>query len=153
MDASVLDIGCGVGHLVEYLATLDFRGKYLGIDALPEMVASARVCYPTWQFQDGNILDSDKDLNADYVLGSGLFTFSDSKLMEKTIRAMFDTCKKAVVFNSLSSWAEKKEPGEFYADPLATVQFCRTLTPWVTLRHDYLPHDFTIYMYQEPSYR
>ena len=36
--------------------------------------------------------------------------------------------------------------GEFYTDPLQTLAFCRTLTPWVTLRHDYHSRDFTIYM-------
>lgn len=152
LDASILDIGCGVGHLVEHLSTIGFQGKYLGIDALPEMVASARVCYPAWQFQEGNILDLNTSWNADYVISSGLFTFGDSKLMQKTIQAMFDICNKAVAFNSLSYWAKKKEPGEFYADPLGTVQFCRTLTPWVVLRHDYLPHDFSIYMYRESHY-
>jgi RimJ/RimL family protein N-acetyltransferase/SAM-dependent methyltransferase len=152
-NATILDVGCGVGHLVEHLTTLNFQGKYLGIDILPEMVSCARESYPSYLFQEGSILDSDNDWKSDYVLGSGLFTFGDRELMEKTIQAMFEICNKAVAFNSLSNWAEKKESGEFYADPLATVQFCRTLTPWVVLRHDYMLHDFTIYVYRETCYK
>lgn len=150
LDASILDVGCGVGHLVDYLTSLGFQGNYFGIDVLPEMVAAARVRYPTWQFQENNILEADSSRNFDYVLGSGLFTFGDSEIMKETIRAMFATCSKGVAFNSLSIWAEKKENGELYADPLTTFQFCRTLTPWVILRHDYMPHDFTVYLYRKP---
>ncbi|MHC5737307.1 class I SAM-dependent methyltransferase [Nostoc sp.] len=152
-NATILDVGCGIGHLVEHLSALNFQGKYLGIDIIPEMVGCARECYPTYLFQEGSILESDNNWIADYVLGSGLFNFGDRELMEKTIQTMFESCSKAVAFNSLSNWAEKKESGEFYADPLATVQFCRTLTPWVVLRHDYILHDFTIYMYREPCYK
>ncbi|MDZ8221582.1 class I SAM-dependent methyltransferase [Nostoc sp. ChiVER01] len=153
LNTSLLDIGCGVGHLVEYLEEINFRGQYLGIDVLAEMIASASISYPKFQFRVGNILEHDNNWNADYVLGSGLFTFANNELMQKSIKAMFDICNKAVVFNSLSSWAENKEPGEFYADPLTTLKFCRTFTPRVTLRHDYLPHDFTIYMYRESDYK
>lgn len=152
-DATILDVGCGVGHLVEHLSLLNFQGKYLGIDILPEMIDCAREAYPTYLFQAGSILESGNNWTADYVLASGLFTFGDRELMEKTIQAMFESCSKAVAFNSLSSWAQNKESGEFYADPLATVQFCRTLTPWVVLHHDYMPHDFTIYVYREPCYK
>jgi hypothetical protein len=42
-----------------------------------------------------------------------------------------------------------QEPGEFYADPVEIVRFCRSLTPWVVLRHDYLAHDFTVYLYRD----
>ena len=150
LDASVLDIGCGIGHLVDYLAKTGYQGDYVGIDILQEMIFAARTHHPVWQFQKGNILDSDIRLSAEYVLGSGLFTFSNQAQMEQMIKAMFDKCQKAVAFNSLSNWADKKEPGEFYADPLRTVQFCRQLTPSVVLRHDYMPHDFTIYMYKKP---
>lgn len=149
LDASLLDMGCGLGHLVKHLTARGFRGKYLGIDVLPEMLACAREHYPHWQFQEGDILDPEKSWTADYVVGSGLFTFGDNELMQSTVQAMFQTCTKAVAFNSLSAWADHKETGEFYADPLGTLEFCRTLTPWVILRHDYLPHDFTIYMYRD----
>ena len=33
--------------------------------------------------------------------------------------------------------------------PLHVLAFCRTLTSRVTLRHDYLEHDFTVYLYRD----
>lgn len=147
-NVSILDVGCGVGHLVDELVTRRFAGRYLGIDALAEMVACARERHPGSTFDEGDILAGDARWTADYVLGTGLFTFSDFELMQTTVRAMFAACTRAVAFNALSAWAGRKESDEFQADPLAMVEFCRTLTPWVTLRHDYLPQDFTIYMYR-----
>ena len=149
LRASILDVGCGVGHLVEHLTAHGFQGRYLGIDVLPEMVTNARKRSSDWRFEEGDILEAGASWTADYVVGSGLFTFSDLDLMKKTVAAMFAACTKGVAFNALSAWADRKEPGEFQADPFATVEFCRTLTPWVTLRHDYMPQDFTIYLYRD----
>jgi len=61
---------------------------------------------------------------------------------------MYALATTAVAFNSLSAWAPDQEAGEFYADPLQVVDLCRRLTPWVVLRHDYHPRDFTVYMYK-----
>lgn len=148
-DASILDVGCGIGHMVEHLVEIGFSGDYVGIDVLPEMIACARKRYPEWKFEEANILDMRMTWNTEYVVSSGIFTLSSRSLMKRIVKAMFGVCRKAVAFNSLSTWAGCKEPGEFYADPLDTLEFCRTLTPWVVLRHDYIPHDFTIVMYKE----
>lgn len=43
---SVLDIGCGYGHLIGYLRnTRGFKGNYTGIDIISEFISSARACY------------------------------------------------------------------------------------------------------------
>src|ERR687884_217428 len=41
-DARVLDVGCGTGRMAEALLELVPRGRVLGIDASPDMVALAR---------------------------------------------------------------------------------------------------------------
>ena len=87
----------------------------------------------------------------DVVVANGIFYLLDEQpapMMQHMIERMFSLAKKAVAFNSLSAWARDQEGGEFYADPLQTVEFCRRLTPWVVLRHDYHPRDFTVYLYK-----
>ena len=69
--------------------------------------------------------------------------------MQRLIAKMFSLCSDAAVFNSLSAWAPDRESGEFYADPAATLDYCRTLTPWVALRHDYHPRDFTVFLFKK----
>ena len=146
--ASILDVGCGTGHLAGYLAARRHAGRYTGIDALPEMVAQARAAHRGRHFLTGDMGGIHARRKADYVLASGIFTFCDLALMRRTITAMFDSCTRATAFNMLSSWSKRRQRGELHADPLATLRFCRELSPKVVLRHDYLPHDFTVYIYR-----
>lgn len=49
LDASVLDLGCGSGHVLDVLAEKGFRGGYTGVDLSPEMLGrfsreATRVC-------------------------------------------------------------------------------------------------------------
>ena len=148
--ASLLDVGCGIGHLIDFLIPRGFQGEYLGIDLLPEMVAKAAKRHPACRFAAADLFGGDEALRADYVVGSGLFTFADQEFMESMIARMFTSCHKAVAVNTLSQWSTQHEAGEFHADPIATLAFCRTLTPWVVMRHDYHPGDFTVYLYREP---
>lgn len=147
--ADILDVGCGVGHLVNHLKKSEFKGSYLGTDLLSDAVRAAEKTYPDWKFKACDVLTDSSDIVADYILGSGLFTFATWEQMKRFIASMFRISRKAVAFNSLSSWTNKQQSGELYADPAEVLSFCRTLTPWVTLRHDYMAHDFTIYMYRE----
>lgn len=144
---SILDVGCGLGHFARYLQENNVQCNYLGVDHLPEMVSRARKNHPNLLFQTGDIDSLPESKKFDYAFASGIFTFSTFELMQETIRKIFLQTRYAFAFNSLSGWAQEKEAGEFYADPLSTLHFCRSLTPWVVLRHDYMPHDFTIYMY------
>lgn len=147
-NASVLDVGCGVGHLVDYLLENNFKGSYIGVDMVEEMVHQAAARHREKNFVMIDSLDKLTVTDVDLVIASGLFTFANEQIMQQTILKLFKISKKCLAFNSLSSWVENPEANEFYADPVSTLEFCRSLTPKVVLRHDYLPHDFSIYLYR-----
>ena len=69
--------------------------------------------------------------------------------MFSIIEKMFELSTGVIAFNSLSSWAKDPQAKEFYADPATVLHFCRELTPWVVLRHEYHPRDFTVFMYKQ----
>lgn len=155
---NLLDVGCGLGDFFGWLQQSQINVEYNGIDITPQMVELAQERFPNASFQLSHLLSSEESKNShyDFVFASGIFTYrqvAPFKFLEATVSKMFSLCSKGTAFNSLSAWANQKEPGEFYADPLKVVAFCRTLTPWVVLRHDYMPHDFTIYMYKEQQKR
>ncbi len=145
---SVLDVGCGMGHLTDVLDASGHTGPYLGVDALPAMIDAARARRPDRRFErmTGG---ADPLPQADVVVGSGLFTFADRAAVEATIAAMFAAANVLAAVNALSLWGGDPEPGEFAVDPAALLAFGRSLTPWVALRHDYLPHDVTLILYRE----
>lgn len=149
-DKSILDVGCSVGHFAGWLQERGYEGEYLGVDLLPEMVDRARNAHPGFRFERADLLDPKTSYVADYVMSSGIFHLGDQEFMQRMITAMFKSCRKGVAINSLSSWDDfNSQAGFFCADPLKTLEFCRTLTPQLLMRHDYLPHDFTIFLFRD----
>ena len=150
-NCSLLDVGCGFADFATFLQG-HFAGlRYSGIDLCSGMVSEAQRNHPDLDFRIANISDAAFDRTYDVVAANGIFYLLGEQawpMMRQMIERMYALAKSAVAFNSLSSWATNQERGEFYADPLQTVDFCRRLTPWVVLRHDYHPRDFTIYLYK-----
>jgi len=148
----VLDVGCGFADWADYLTNRYGEVEYTGVDLSPKMVAGAQARRPDLDIRLGNILTLDTAETFDVVTANGIFYLLGDDawaLMQRIVGRMFDLCTAAVAFSTLSSLAEHQVPDEFYAEPVATLEFCRTLTPWVVLRHDYHPRDFAVYMYRE----
>jgi ubiquinone/menaquinone biosynthesis C-methylase UbiE len=148
---TVLDVGCGLADYYSWL-TLNFGTVgYQGIDITPSMVEACKKKYPRIDFSIGTVFNVPVEPSSiDYVVASGIFYLRKENpqyYLEKTIAKMFSIAKKGIAFNSLSTWTQKQELSEFYADPLLVVKFCQSLSNKVVLRHDYHPGDFTIYLY------
>ena len=140
--ASILDVGCGVGHLTERLMP---NHAYRGIDILPEMIAAAQLKYPCFHFEVGDI-DKPKDIwRSDYVLASGLFQFATYNPLLDNVTIMFNLCRKGMACNFLRSGTQN----EYVVRPEDVWRTYQHLTPWITIRADYLPNDFTLYLYKE----
>ncbi|MGH8596278.1 MAG: methyltransferase [Gammaproteobacteria bacterium] len=146
----ILDVGCGFADYATYLAGRFRDVTYAGIDLSDAMVAAARRLHPTLSIRNVNILEEDPG-TFDVVTANGIFYLLGSEapaLMRELIARMFACARAAVAFNSLSTWAPDRGPGEFHADPAEVLNYCCTITPWVALRHDYHARDFTIYLYR-----
>jgi SAM-dependent methyltransferase len=152
--ARVLDVGCGLGDFYEWLREQGCECDYHGIDITPAMIATARERFPGARFDVGTFTGDMERVAGeyDYIVASGIFyrrQISAVDFMHQMIGAMYGHCTRGIAFNSLSLWTPDQDAGEYYADPLATLDFCRTLTPWIVLRHDYHQRDFTMYLYRE----
>jgi predicted TPR repeat methyltransferase len=148
---TLLDVGCGFADYADYLHARFPSLRYTGIDLSAKMVAEARRLRPHLDLRHGNVLSEPAEEQFDVVTANGVFYLLGDRaeaVMREIVERMYLRARRAVAFNSLSRWAPDPEAGEFYADPLATLAFCRALCPWVVLRHDYHSRDFTIYMYR-----
>lgn len=152
-NCSLLDVGCGFADFATFLDA-GFSGiQYSGIDLCPDMVREARRSHPDLDLRVGNFAEEKFSRRFDVVTANGIFYLLGGEawpMMRHMVAQMFSLATTAMAFNSLSSWAHDREADEFYADPLKVVEFCRTLTPWVVMRHDYNPRDFTMYLYKAP---
>ncbi len=148
---SILDVGCGLGHLYTYIRDNKLAFDYHGIDAIEAMVSEARKRHPENEaaFEVSQLTEKQTE-KYDIVVASGIFYVGcDEKRMFNEIKTMFELANHGIAFNSLSSWASKKEEGEFYADPVKVLDYCHTLSPRCIIRHDYMTHDFTVQLFTE----
>jgi len=154
-NASVLDIGCGAAGFLDWLTQRGYTGRYTGIDLQGKMIELARAQhprskYPNAMFECNDFLNVARKCRAQYVFASGIFPLADMSLLKRTVTEMFYVAERGVAFNCLSSLAPRKHPKKFmFADPFEVESFCKTLTANVKMRHDYLPQDFTVYIYNK----
>jgi SAM-dependent methyltransferase len=150
---SLLDMGCGYGALLAYLAERGITCDYTGCDLSEAMVEAARTAFgegPNHRFLSvGAALPE-----VDYVLASGIFNVKldtpagdwRSYLLE-TLEHMASLARRGFAFNALStdSDPERRRPDLYYADPLELFHHCKTrLSRRVALLHDYPLWEFTI---------
>jgi SAM-dependent methyltransferase len=154
---SILDVRCGLGDLLAYMDGLGIRLKYTGYDITPAMIREAKRRFPGVHLEVGDLMTgTEPGESFDYVLAGGIFYLRQEEplvYLDGMVRRMFAFCSRGVAFNTLSGRAPKRNEGEFYPDPCQVLEICSKITPWVVLRHDYLPNDFTIYLYKNPDDR
>ena len=146
-DRSILDVGCGFGDFKRHLISKYKRIDYTGIDLSDNMIDQAKQLDPNIRVRRENIMEMQRGETYDYVIANGIFYLLDENQenrMKEIVKKMYEHSNLGVIFNSLSTWAEKKEKDEFYADPTKTVDWCSKITNKVQLRHDYMRHDFTV---------
>lgn len=151
---SVLDVGCGIGGLYQYLSGVYSDVTYTGVDINQGMLNMAASRYPGLNFICADILTEDSFLeNArfDYVFLSGALNLSNEsqeRLINDTMAKMFLIANKAIALNFLSVFADFYKPGEYYSDPEKILGAALNISGKVVLRHDYMPHDFSVYIYR-----
>lgn len=149
-DKSILDVGCGFGDLYFFLAQKFKNFSYLGIDIIPEMIGQAKIKYPKAKFKVSD-LDGIRSGRFDYVLASGILSLkilNYRKRYFREIEKMFSACRAGVAFNMLN-YEGHPDNETFIAWKKEEVRdFCRILTSKVKLIDDYLPQDFTVYLYR-----
>jgi len=148
---SILDIGCGFADYYDYLKEKYKDIEYHGVDISGKMIEEAKKLHPELNLELKNVFETPPEKEYDIVTANGIFYLmgeNSKSLMYDFIQKMYNMSKDLVIFNSLSTWADDQVDGEFYASPSDTLEFCKSITLWVTLRHDYHPRDFTIYIYK-----
>lgn len=148
-NTRVLDVGCGLGDLYDYLCSQETWVTYTGYDLVPDMVERARKRFPEARFAVRDVLQGLGDEPFDYILSSGAFNIDfggNLPAIHRLLREMFDACTRGVAINFLSITDTQRDPIFFHYHPQEMQAYCQTFCPSVRLREDYLPNDFTLYL-------
>jgi ubiquinone/menaquinone biosynthesis C-methylase UbiE len=155
--ARVLDVGCGLGDFVPWAESrfgADF--DYVGLDLSGDLVQAARARFgtPRRSFLEGTLHSALEIGRFDVVVMSGTLTFRTSD-NEGTMRAMlaqaFARCDGVVSANFLSCYVDYQLPKNHHFAPEQVFAYARTLTPYVTLYHDYPLHEFSVQLHRHPT--
>jgi SAM-dependent methyltransferase len=152
----VLDVGCGFGDLFGFLEERGIRAAYTGIDICAPMIRrSVERFGDRAQFAVADVLEYEPADEFDYVLASGLFGLDAEGTRERilpTLERMFGWCRTGLAVNFLSAACESQAEGRIYVDPATALEAALALAPAVRIDHTYLPNDFTLHLYREPSW-
>jgi hypothetical protein len=145
---AVLDLGCGRADFLDFLIA---RGttpkKYIGLEGVRELACVAE----QKRIPGSRILIADfvreprrMQVGADLIFCSGALNTIEPDDFHSTIKNAFDSARRALVFNFLSSdllagtnylrWHETRD----------VLKFCRSLSPTVDQHEGYIEGDCTI---------
>ncbi|MCX8030193.1 MAG: class I SAM-dependent methyltransferase [Thermodesulfovibrionales bacterium] len=154
--SKILDFGCGKGDFYEFLREKGIIVDYTGYDINEKLIRLAQEKYPDCKFQVFDIDKEELTEDFDYIFLCGVFNLKVQGLAE-TIKdvliKLFKHCKIALAYNGLSAHNPKKDFELYYSYPEDLFSFIvKNLTPYVSVRHDRIKYDFTIFVYKEPNF-
>ena len=138
---SILDLGCGLGHMVEHLEKIGLNVRYTGIDTSKKSIQQA------YQFREATYIHGtifDIQDRYDWGLASGVFNVEFPKLeMLETINELLSKTNKGVAFNLLSNTSNNSLTYENYIPE----EIVSHLKGDISIVENYgVENDFTIYI-------
>jgi SAM-dependent methyltransferase len=151
-EATICDVGCGFGDLLDYLDGTVTADRYTGLDIAPSLLERARANHPDASFLCIDLLESDYAVTSDYLVLSGALTYrvrDNMSVATRMMERMFALCRKGIALNFLTSAVNYQLDRNYHYDPDVLLSEAQKLTRWVKLRHDYPLWEFTLYLYKE----
>ena len=153
----VLDVGCGFGDFLAFLADRGYKPVYTGLDICEPMIERCIERFEAHEgrFLVGDVLDYPLDDAYDYVVASGLFGLDSEGARDRirpTLERLFSWARIGTAVNFLSTRSPNPAEQRIYVDPCKALEAALSLTPAVRLDHTYLPNDFTLYLYKTPAW-
>lgn len=150
---TLLDVGCGVGDLWQHLQRRNIICDYEGFDISPVMINRCRERFPNVVFGSGDFVAWGQGKSFDYSIAVGIHNIKLTcgwDIFVETTRKQFELSRIAAHVSILTdrysgfashiqAWSAEK-----------VLAMALEITPYVSLRHDYLPNDFSITLYRHP---
>ena len=160
-NVSVLDFGCGLSHLYDYIRQHGLSGiNYSGLDISPRFLELAKKKYPDVTYYANDVLEDDSSLPTfDYVILNGIFNsrvkMSGPEMfafVKGLIERLFAHARRGISFNVMSKQVEWERDDLFHLpmDELATF-LATTVSRHFVIRHDYGLYEYTTYVYRDPT--
>jgi SAM-dependent methyltransferase len=149
---SVLDVGCGFGDLYDYIRRSGITVDYTGIDLCPDLLEIARRRHPDARFIVADFEEAKVEGRFDWAFESGVFNYKvagHEDFVRNMIRKMFRSATRGIAIDFLNHRGGFLSAGLYHPDPADIYAVCSKLSRRVTLRCDYKPTEFCVYVYRD----
>lgn len=155
---SVYEVGCGLGHMYEFLRQRFPSAAYAGCDINPQMIELALRRIPNVRLETRDIVAAPPP-SSDYVVASGIFNLRMQTSVDRwwstvksVLKAMYGFAGKGIAANFLTDRVDWQRDIAYHQDPAAALVFAQSeLSRYVEVRHAYYPWEFTLMVYREPK--
>ena len=150
----ILDVGCGMGHLIDHLNEEGINADYTGLDLLPSMIDEASARHEDHTFIQGDLFQEkmfDKD-SFHVLYCSGLFnlnTGNNFDFLLEAVEKFVHLTTETVVFNLLHRDSPGREGKYYYFYPDQVIREVEKLSDnihSIQLVEHYLNNDFTLFL-------
>lgn len=156
---TLLDIGCGMGNLFQFLRSRKLNVAYTGVDILESMVEQAKLKNPGAEIYHADIFKNNifTGRTFDFIYASGIFNIdlgNNSEFLCRALELMLDLSGEAVVFNLLHRDSPDREAGYSYFHPddvRSMVECMQEKVGRLEIIENYLHNDFTVVCYKAPA--
>lgn len=156
---SVLDFGCGLGHMLHYLNKIyDENFSYHGVDVVDDFVAQNKSTFPNTDFQ---LIKHHSEIQKsfDYVLISGAFNMSYFDELEKhrntvyeILEGLFSLTDNYLAVNFMSDQVDFIQDGAYHQNISELLKFAsERLSKRYILDCSYMPYEFTITIFKDQT--
>ena len=143
---SVLDVGCGVGHLIDHFNNIGLEVEYTGIDTNRYAIEQAQKIYVDETFIHGTLDVIDETY--DWGVASGVFNYEFPKLeMLETVNQLVSKVDKGVAFNLLNGSKKYSSESYEYYQPVEIFSLLNRRGALCSVVQNYgIENDFTMYI-------
>ena len=160
VPVTLLDFGCGLSHLYEYITANGIQGiEYAGLDLSERMIEASRRKHPQLAYYVVDVLgDPEAVPEVDYVVMNGVFTIRPGQTygqmltyFEHVLRLVYPKARAGLAVNFMSKQVDWERDDLFHLpmDVLASF-LAREISRHFVIRHDYGLYEYTAYVYREP---
>jgi SAM-dependent methyltransferase len=154
---TVLDFGCGLSHMYEYILRNRIQGiEYAGLDISSAFIEKVKLKYPENRYFCKDILVDNKIPKYDYIIMNGVFTekrdMSYNEMFtyfKDMLRIIFELAQKGIAFNVMSKHVDWERDDLFHVHHDALTSFLvKEISRKYVIRNDYGLYEYTTYVYK-----
>lgn len=165
---SVLDFGCGLGHMGIWMHTIQGRqASYSGVDVVPEFIASNKEYFKNPPYKKSEylnitpgcfqLIESAEEITKmyDHIILCGVFNFNpgDPKVhaehIRDTLAHLFTHCRRGLHVDFLSTDVDYQEPHHHHQSLHELVNMLKPISTRYVIDRVYLPWEFCVHIARE----